>query len=600
MIWLVLTVLAPVAAAAIIALTGSFTRLIAVAGAMASLLSGLLLLRYGDTAITLPGLPGLAVLLRADAQTVGISLVVAMIASAVTVYAAGYFAGQAQVRRFFVTFLGFVAAMQLFVFSADYIGLLVAWELMAVASFLLIGYDVASRGSGRAAARAFLTTRTGDIGLYLAVLIIIIGTGSSELGALGTVSAGSALVAGILLVIAAAAKAAQVPFGGWLRDAMAGPTPVSALLHSATMVAAGVLLLVKVSPWLTGDVLLIAGLLGGLTAVVAGTVAACQTDLKRLLAASTSSQLGLMFLAVGAGAPAAATLHFAAHAFMKSSLFLGAGMFQHERGGTSFERLAGVGKTRRKTFYAVAIAGLALAGVPPLAGFWSKDAVIAAAEHSPWLLGLALLGSLLTGIYVAVALRQLWQGGAAQHREAAGWSSMGTALAATVTGVVAFGLFVQYLESLWGEVPASTPSLLLGGAAAAVGLAGGWWLRIAGTRTQQRVLRVSEAQLLERGTGWTAAVFAGGVRVGESLLNDAVRSVVAGTMNTASAVRRVEDAGIAGMFRFGVYVRIASRRLLERLQTGLVHQELAMSVSVALGISVTAAIVIVITTGGKT
>jgi NADH-quinone oxidoreductase subunit L len=194
---------------------------------------------------------------------------------------------------------------------------------------------------------------------------------------------------------------------------MVGPTPVSALLHSATLVAAGAILMIRVSPLLPHEVLLAVGLLGGLTLIVAGSVAVSQRDLKRLLAASTSSQYGLMLLSVGAGSPVAALVHLVAHATMKSSLFLGSGVFQHARGSTEFAELQGVGRARRWTFLGFAVAGLALAGVPPLSGFFSKDAILAASLESPYapvLAPLAFAGTLLTATYVARALRILWRG----------------------------------------------------------------------------------------------------------------------------------------------------------------------------------------------
>lgn len=598
MSWLVFVIVTPLVAAAIIATFNAFARVIAVAGIFGSLLATVLLLQSGGDQLSIPGLPELSLRLSADNGTAAISLIVAIVASAIMVYAAGYFATHQPVRRFFVTFLSFVAAMQLFVVSSDYIILLVAWELMAVTSFLLIGHDISSRSSGRAAVRAFLTTRAGDIGLYLAIFIIITNSGSNSLSALGLLPISSALAAGILLTIAAAAKAAQIPFGGWLRDAMAGPTPVSALLHSATMVAAGVLLLVKVSPWLTGSTLLVIGLLGGATAVMAGAIATVQTDFKRLLAASTSSQLGLMFLAIGAGAPAAALLHFAAHAFMKSSLFLGAGIFQHERGSTSFKQLAGVGKARKKTFFSVTLAGLALAGIPPLAGFWSKDAIISASEQaSPWLLALSLLGSLFTGIYIAVALRQLWQGSTSQHNVIVGRFRMGTALTVLVTGVVIFGVFLPLFGNLWGTVPPSSQSILLGAAVAVVGLAIGWQ-PIKAARIQRYLLHLSYANILERSAKSSSAVVSRATIIVEAVLEQSINAIATGSLNIAETIRQIEEAAIEGLFRFGAHLREDGHRLMGKLQTGLVHQELATSISTSFGAVVVVAVVLIILAGG--
>ena len=166
--------------------------------------------------------------------------------------------------------------------------------------------------------------------------------GTSEISVTLATTGTSALIAGLLLLIAAMGKSAQVPLQDWLMRAMAGPTPVSALLHSATLVAAGAILLIRIAPMLPGGALLVIGIVGGLTAVITGLIALAERDLKRLLAASTASQYGLMLVAIGAGAPIAALLHLIAHAAIKSALFLGAGVFQHDREGTGLEALAGV------------------------------------------------------------------------------------------------------------------------------------------------------------------------------------------------------------------------------------------------------------------
>lgn len=598
MIWLLLVVAAPAIAAGLVALYGSHAKIIGLIGTVGSLLSAVFLLRSGTEEIYFPGLPGLAVRLSADLQTTTISVIVALVASIIVLYATGYFTGRPE-RRFYVTVSAFIAAMQLFIVSADFIVLLVAWELMAATSLLLIGHDTASNRSGRAATRAFMTTRAGDIGLYLAIFMVIAGTGSSSLAALGELPAGSATVAGVLLTIAAAAKAAQIPFGGWLRDAMAGPTPVSALLHSATMVAAGVLLLVKVSPWLTQDTMQLIALIGGLTAVVAGTIAAVQVDFKRLLAASTSSQLGLMFLAVGAGVPAAALLHFTANAFMKSSLFLGAGVFQHERSGTSFKQLAGVAGNRRNSFYATALAGLALAGLPPLAGFWSKDTILAAAEHSSvWLFGLALAATLLTGVYIASALRKLWLGDRKQTTKMHGTRTMDASLALLTLAILGYGLVVKPLEAAFGQAPTSVLSAILGTTVAAAGLFAGWRYDTSG-KLQQNILHVSLSQGLERVALSFSSAVTSIVSASEKRFDTVVISAGAGSMRIAEAVRKTEDPAIEGLYQFGTYLRGVSRRIMLRLQTGLVHQQLAVSLSVTFSIGVMIAVLTLILTGGK-
>ena len=260
---------------------------------------------------------------------------------------------------------------------------------------------------------------------------------------------------------------------------MTGPTPVSALLHSATLVAAGAILLIRAFPLFPPAALLVVGALGGITTLVAGIMAVADRDLKRLLAASTSSQYGFMLLAIGAGSPVAALAHLTAHAAMKSSLFLGAGVFQHARGSTNFSKLAGIGRERPLVFAGFVVAGLALTGMPPLAGFWSKDAVIAATYDSSysWLLfPLALVGTALTGIYVARALRLLWRG-ETWGEPVAGIRWMGTGLAGLVALAVSLGFTLEPLARLvGGEIPKHLLTGVIGIVLALGGLALGWFV----------------------------------------------------------------------------------------------------------------------------
>lgn len=514
-------VFAPLAAAALIVLVRRAAPLLALLGALASALATWGTLRAvsaGATfATSLEWLPGVRLRIDVDPLASLLSATVASVGLLVLVYAVGYMAGEREKVRFYAVMSLFLAAMQSLVMAGDWLLFLGSWELIALASYLLIGHWHGRTQVGSAAGRAFLTTRGADVGLYLGVFLLVHESGSTAMGE--TVGSGGAVpaVAGLLLLVAAAGKAAQVPFQGWLAAAMVGPTPVSALLHSATLVAAGVILTLRASPLLPPGVLLVVGTLGGVTAVVAGLTALAQRDLKRLLAASTSSQLGLMLVGLGAGSPAAAAFHLVAHAAMKSALFLAAGVFQHDRRSTEFRRLRGVGREQRLAFTAFAVAGLALAGLPPLAGFWSKDAVLAASFESraPWLLfPLALTGSLFTAIYVARALRLLWQaetagGVAAESLSQDMWSSgpaahqgrrgegpmepsnepegheaqgrrtrsdiwMGVGLGGLAVAAAFLGTLVGPLEELLGVLPEVTLTAVLGVVVALTGLATGW------------------------------------------------------------------------------------------------------------------------------
>ncbi|WP_439510771.1 NADH-quinone oxidoreductase subunit 5 family protein [Marinimicrobium koreense] len=484
---LVLPIVFPLLAAATILLLRRGAAILALVGVALSLAASLKLLRAiasGDSAtLLLPGLPELPLRLAAEPLAALFSVVVASVATCVLIYSVGYMKRESGLPRFFALMSLFVAAMQALVLAGDWILVLVAWELVGLCSYLLIGFWFQRPEAANAASRAFLYTRSADLGLYIAIFILIGAAGTSEIAATLNVDGGTAVAAGLLLLLAAMGKSAQVPLQDWLMRAMAGPTPVSALLHSATLVAAGAILLIRVAPLLAPNVLLAIGLVGGITTVAAGLIALAERDLKRLLAASTASQYGLMLIAVGAGVPLAALLHLLAHAAIKSGLFLATGEFQHARGGTALRCLRGVGRDRRWTFLGFALAAMALVGAPPLSGFFSKDAVIAAALSAPstaWLAPLALAGTLLTGAYLARALRMLWlerEEGESESRPVAGARWMGVGVWALVIPAVFLGLTFGPIEALLG-LPGpeahGTTAMLFGLLAAVVGLALGW------------------------------------------------------------------------------------------------------------------------------
>jgi NADH-quinone oxidoreductase subunit L len=484
---LVLPIVFPLLAAAAILLLRRGAAILALVGVALSLAASLKLLgavASGDSAtLLLPGLPDLPLRLTAEPLTALLSVVVAAVATCVLIYSVGYMKRESGLPRFFAVMSLFVAAMQALVLAGDWVLVLAAWELIGLCSYLLIGFWFQRPEAANAASRAFLYTRSADLGLYIAIFTLMGAAGTSEIAATLNVDGDTAVAAGLLLLLAIMGKSAQIPLQDWLMRAMAGPTPVSALLHSATLVAAGAILLIRVAPLLTPEVLLAIGLVGGITTVAAGLSALAERDLKRLLAASTASQYGLMLIAVGAGVPLAALLHLLAHAAIKSGLFLAAGEFQHARGGTALERLRGVGRVRPWTFFGFALAALALVGAPPLSGFFSKDAVIAAALSAPsvaWLAPLALAGTLLTGAYLARALRLLWherEEGENENRSVAGARWMGLGVWALVIPAVFLGLTFGPIEALLG-LPGpgdhGTTAMLFGLLAAAAGLALGW------------------------------------------------------------------------------------------------------------------------------
>jgi NADH-quinone oxidoreductase subunit L len=477
----------------------------------------------------------------------------------------------------------FSAAMQTLVLAGDWVLLLTSWELIGLSSYLLIGFWYERPGVGGAATRAFLYTRTADLGLYVAIFILITQTGTSEISRTLEVGGSAALIAGLLLLVAAAGKSAQAPLQGWLQDAMVGPTPVSALLHSATLVAAGAILMIRTSSLLPPAALLVVGILGGATALVAGAIAVAEPDLKRLLAASTSSQYGLMLLAVGAGSPVAALAHLITHASMKSALFLGSGIFQHARGSTRFEELGGVGRARRRTFVGFVVAGLALAGVPPLSGFFSKDAILAASLGSPYaglFVPLALIGTLLTAVYVGRALRLLWRG-EARGEQVTGIRWMGAGLAGLATMAATLGLALAPLARVLGvELQEAALAAILGLAAVLVGLALGWL--VSADRLLGPLRGVAETGFRVDGgfEGLVARPALALARAADAFdrgIHAGVFAVGRGALAVAAASRLTDDRGIDGLI--AALVR-GTRELGARartLQSGLVHRELLLA-----------------------
>ncbi len=622
-----LAILGPLVAAALALLLRRRTGVLALLGAGTALggaLATLVRVAGGERfAATLPGLPGLPLRLVVDPLAATLLTTVAVVDLLVLVYALGYMRDEGGQARFYAGMSCFAAAMQTLVLAGDWILLLAAWELIGCASYLLIGFWFARPGVGAAATRAFLTTRAADIGLYVGILLLTTRAGTTEIATTLGVGGATATIAGLALLLAAMGKSAQVPFQGWLQDAMAGPTPVSALLHSATLVAAGPILLLRVAAFLPPGVLLIMGLVGGVTALLAGVMAVAQGDLKRLLAASTSSQLGFMFLAIGAGFPGAAALHLIAQAAMKGALFTGAGVFQHVRGSTAFAELAGVGRGQRRVFAGFAIAGLALAGVPPLAGFWSKDAIVAAtfaATTRGVLAPLALLGAAVTGVYMARALRLLWHGnGRDRPLDGGGPMRLGTlglAMLAALLGVIG-GPLARFTGLALPETPLA---IALGLVAATLGLLMGWLAPASRLLGRFRAVAVTGFRV---GDGFTGLIvrpvlaLARAADGADRALHRGVLAVGAGTRGTAGVLRALDARNLAGVAGVGrVTERLGRRSRLfdergidgliaglmratralggraRRLQSGLVHRELALA---AVGVVV---LMIVLLLGG--
>lgn len=330
----------------------------------------------------------------------------------VNLYAIGYMAEDNSKSRFFAEIAFFMSAMLTLVLAGSFIILFAAWEWVGLASFLLIGFWYQKIGVPEAAKNAFLITRIGDTGFFLGWLWVMGLTGTTEISAFlemvkaGGIGSGFLPVLGLLFLTGAIGKSAQLPLSAWLPPAMAGPTPVSALIHSATMVAAGVYLLLRLYPLYEAAplVLEIIFWIGGGTALFAALSATVQADLKRVLAWSTISQLGEMIFAIGLGAPLAAFFHLVVHGVFKAALFLVAGAVEHAAGVRELVKLGGLFRKLPIAAGVFAVAGLALAGVPPFSGFFSEDKIMADAVASGTGAGVYLLVIVfVAGVYISRA-----------------------------------------------------------------------------------------------------------------------------------------------------------------------------------------------------
>ncbi|MDQ6680612.1 MAG: NADH-quinone oxidoreductase subunit L, partial [Pseudomonadota bacterium] len=382
------------------------------------------------------------------------SAVVAALVAAVALPVLGYAAAHeapAGLGRLIALLLLFVGAMELLVVAADLLTLLIGWEVVGACSWALIGHEWRDAANPRSAAYAFLMTRFGDVGLFVAAMAVFAATGSFAYADIARLDGPALLVVMLGVLLSAASKSGQLPFSPWLFRAMAGPTSVSALLHAATMVAAGAYLLARLQPVLDRSAFFapLVITIGLATALAGGVVALLQGHAKKLLAASTSAHFGLMFVAVGVGYPAVAILHLVAHAFFKALLFLSAGVAGQRGAGYT---LAGMRLERALPFVAAASAAgsVALAGLPPFGGAWTKDEIVAAAGHaSPWLaLGVVVAGGLSAAYatrFQLLAFGQRFGFGADRDGGPPRQRIVNTALAALA--LASLGLSILWLDS---------------------------------------------------------------------------------------------------------------------------------------------------------
>jgi len=352
--------------------------------------------------------------LQLDALSMCFVLLITGVGALIHIYSIDYMATDPDRRRFFAYLNLFVAAMLLLVLADNYLGLYTGWEGVGLASYLLIGFWSAKPSAATAAKKAFVVNRVGDMGLAIALMILVATVGSLSFSTVFTAAPGmtqaTVTALGLLLLLGACGKSAQVPLQSWLGDAMEGPTPVSALIHAATMVTAGVYLIVRSGPIFNAAPAAQAAVVtvGAVTLLFGAIIGCAKDDIKKALAASTMSQIGYMVLAAGLGPAgyALAIMHLLTHGFFKAGLFLGAGSVMHAMNDeTDMRRYGGLRTLLPITYVTFGLGYLAIIGVPPFAGFFSKDAIIESALNSGglkgWLLGgAAMLGAGITAYYM--------------------------------------------------------------------------------------------------------------------------------------------------------------------------------------------------------
>jgi NADH-quinone oxidoreductase subunit L len=461
--------------------------------------------------------------LQMDQLTVVMVLVVTGVGWLIHIYATGYMAHEGGYYRFFSYLNLFMFFMLILVLAANYVLLFVGWEGVGLSSYLLIGFYFLKKSAADAGKKAFIVNRIGDFGFMLGMFLLFRAFHTLDFQAIFTSSTlqgwpvelsghlGTLTFACLLLFMGACGKSAQLPLYVWLPDAMEGPTPVSALIHAATMVTAGVYVVARSHVLFTHapTAMLVVAMVGCATAFFAATIGSVQTDIKKVLAYSTVSQLGYMFLACGVGAFAAGIFHLMTHAFFKALLFLAAGSVIHAMGGEQdMSRMGGLSKKIRWTFGTMLIATFAITGIPFFAGFFSKDAILFAAFQSPTggtiLYAFGLLTALLTAFYMFRLIFLTFSGkprfdGHKVHVHESPWSMLGPlvilAVLSTIGGWFALPAFFQgpdyfanFLGPVFGghesaeaagEIAAHQLELILAGVAvgaALIGLGVAYWL----------------------------------------------------------------------------------------------------------------------------
>jgi NADH-quinone oxidoreductase subunit L len=458
--------------------------------------------------------------LLVDPLSILMMLIVSGVGSLIVGYSIGYMDGDDEERRFFAYMALFVFSMLLLVEGGNLLLLLVGWGLVGLSSYLLIGYHHERPSAIAAAKKAFIMNAVGDATMALALFVLIQRTGALDFGsafewAEGAEGSWAVNLVALGLLGGAVAKSAQLPLHTWLPDAMEGPTPVSALIHAATMVVAGVYLLVRTGPVFeaAGGVQDLAAGLGAATLLLAGLIALVQVDIKRVIAYSTMSQIGYMFLAAGLGAYANAMFHLMTHAFFKALLFLAAGMVIHALAGEQdMRKMGGLRRPLPRTWAAFLVGAAALSGIPPLSGFFSKDSILASAlaegTYGRVLLVAGLVGAFLTGLYTFRMVFIVFDGElsayAREHLHRPDRTEPWVWMALTVGALAVLSVIGGWMQipGVWHPFadflkptveplfePSLTQDLVVSAIAVALGIAGiavAWWLYSARARPVPR------------------------------------------------------------------------------------------------------------------
>jgi NADH-quinone oxidoreductase subunit L len=403
--------------------------------------------------------------IQVDQLSVFMMLIVSGVGFLILSYAVGYMHGDPEERRYHAYKALFVFSMLLLVQSGNLLLLLAGWGMVGLSSYLLINFWQFRASAVAAGKKAFIMNAVGDATFALALFLLIQRTGSLDFATVfrdGVVDKGStvAVLIALGLLGGAVAKSAQIPLHTWLPDAMEGPTPVSALIHAATMVTAGVYLIVRTHPLfeLAPDIQDLAGILGAVTVLVAGLIALVQTDIKRVIAYSTMSQIGYMFIAVGLGAYGSGLFHLMTHAFFKALLFMAAGIVIHALSDEQdIRRMGGLARNLPWTYRAFLVGALSLAAVPPFSGFFSKDSILASAANAGtlgWILwGAGAIGAFLTALYTFRLLFVVFKGElsafAREHLHVPGFEC-GLAMAWPVALLTVLAAIAGFLQLPWG------------------------------------------------------------------------------------------------------------------------------------------------------